>query len=158
MGQLLPDDARPTNPFMDPEKARELQKKSRQTYDAKRREEQLKRRAQAMMALGEPTSAAVEAGDSQAFSTKSNEELADMIIRRNAKILLLGGEAFAPISAKEATEIAHAWSAIAKNETVRKGKSKDEGVEDDTPAQEAAKALAKMARQLKAVQDRSKAG
>jgi hypothetical protein len=82
--------------------------------------------------------------------------MADMIVRRMAKVVLLGGEAFMPTTAREATDMAHAWEMIAKNESVRKGKIKDEKVEDDSPAKKAAQELEKLGRRLKAVADGKK--
>lgn len=139
--------------FGDPERARELQKRSRDSSRAKRAEAQAQRRHQASLVLGAATEAAAAAADSDVLASKSIEEMADMVIRRNARIVLFGGEPFMPVSVKEATEVAQAWSSIAKNETIRKGKTKDDGAEDDAPAKETAAYLAKMARKLKAVQD-----
>lgn len=141
--------------FSDPERARELQERSRASYRANRREKQQQRQHQASMVLGPATEAAMAAAESDVLASKSIEEMADMVIRRNARIVLFGGEPFMPVSVKEATEVAQAWSSIAKNETIRKGKTKDDAVEDDSPAKEAAAYLAKMARKLKAVQDKA---
>jgi len=157
--QLVPDGQHeagdPDKPFvsvfMDPEKARELQVKKNDTYKAKRAESQRQKIEAAKTALAPAVDGAVGALSSRALDDKSNEELADLQVNRMAKIVLLGGPAFIPTTLKEATESAHTWSQVAKNESLRKGKIKAEGPEDDTAVQKAAKDLARLHRRLSAV-------
>ena len=160
--QLVPDGqhepGEPSKPFvplvLDPEKAREMQVAKTETYRAKRREAQAQRKEAAAAALGPAIEGAEGALASHALDGMTNEELADLQVKRMAKIVLLGGPAFVPTTLKEATESAHTWSQVAKNESLRKGKVKGEDPEDDSPVQRAAKDLQRLQRQLVAVKNR----
>lgn len=157
--QLVPDGqhepGEPSKPFvplvLDPEKAREMQAAKSDTYRAKRREAQAQRKEAAAAALGPAIEGAEGALSSHALDDKTNEELADLQVKRMAKIVLLGGPAFVPTTLKEATESAHTWSQVAKNESLRKGKVKGEEVEDDSAVQKAAKDLQRLQRRLQSV-------
>lgn len=89
--------------------------------------------------------------DSRQLDDKTTEELADMQVRRLAKLVLLGGALFAPTDLREASQTAVMWSNIAKVESVRKGKIKDDTVEDDSPVQKAARDLQRLSRKMHAV-------
>lgn len=137
--------------FSDPEKARELQVKSRDTYKAKRAEMAARRQEVTKSVLGSVVETAEAAMDSRQLDDKTTEELADMQVRRLAKLVLLGGALFAPTDLREASQTAVMWSNIAKVESVRKGKIKDDTVEDDSPVQKAARDLQRLSRKMHAV-------
>jgi hypothetical protein len=137
--------------FSDPEKARELQVRSRETYKAKRAENAARRQEVTKSVLGSVVETAEAAMDSRQLDDKTTEELADMQVRRLAKLVLLGGALFAPTDLREASQTAVMWSNIAKVESVRKGKIKDDTVEDDSPVQKAARDLQRLSRKMHAV-------
>lgn len=137
--------------FSDPEKARELQVESRKTYKAKRAEMAARRQEVTKSVLGSVVETAEAAMDSRQLDDKTTEELADMQVRRLAKLVLLGGALFAPTDLREASQTAVMWSNIAKVESVRKGKIKDDTVEDDSPVQKAARDLQRLSRKMHAV-------
>lgn len=135
----------------DPDRQAEMQEKRQETYRHKRSEAQKQKRNAAAAVLGDASAAALDAVESDQLKNKTNEELADMQVRRMARVVLLGGQAFMPLSLKEATDSAHTWAQVAKAEAIRKGKLKEDAPEDDTPAKQAAKQLATLQRRLQSV-------
>jgi hypothetical protein len=89
-----------------------------------------------------------EVGQSADLDGKTNEQLADILVRQAAYMILFGDEAFTPKDLKEASAQASTWAAIAKSETLRKGRAKDDVVEDD-PTRDVAKALVALRDTLK---------
>lgn len=88
------------------------------------------------------------ADESRTWEDKSTQELSEKIVRKHAKIVLLGGPMFYPTTLKEATEAGAAWSKIATAEAVRAGRMADpEG--ELTAEQEAAIKLAEQIKQLR---------
>lgn len=151
--QLVPGDGlRPISSSLDPVKAREMQVAKVETYRAKRAEGQKQRHQQAQAVLGSAVDAAQSIADSRQLEDYTIEQLADMEIRRMAKVVLLGGPAFAPVSLKEATDVAHTWSQVAKNESIRKGKTKEDTPEQDSPVEAAARQLRVLGQQLRKAQ------
>lgn len=64
--------------------------------------------------------AAALVADSTRLNGKSPEEIAELMLRRMANVVLLGGEAFLPKNLNEATNSAKAWASIASLERARK--------------------------------------
>ena len=120
-----------------------------------RTERQRAARLKAKMVFGDSGEMAEEAAASKALSHMSIEDLAEKAVRRMANIVLLGGEAFAPASLREASEAATAWANIAFKEA-QKRKAMNTPDEDElTPAEAAAKAMRQLKTQLS---KQSKAG
>lgn len=121
--------------------AREMAERKAKIERERRIESQKQARIAASSALGNAAEAAGIASESKALDKKSNEELADMAVKRMAKIVLLGGEAFNPTTLREASEAANAWANIAYKEAQKRKGTADTADEGDSPAEEAAKAL-----------------
>jgi hypothetical protein len=121
--------------------ARELALKKAALDSEKRAETQKQRRIAAMSAMGNVAEQADIAAANKSLDLKSNEELADMAVRRMAKIVLLGGEAFAPVTLREASEAANSWANIAYKEAQKRKGTADTASDDESPAEQAAKAL-----------------
>lgn len=125
---------------LDSERARKMQATKTLTFNKKReqaKEIQVEKRQAAAQQVTDAVNAALE---STIARDKTNEELADIIVQRNAKIVLLGGELFQPTSLKEATEVAKAWSVIAKQEADRRRQRLPDEVEP-TPVEDVAAKL-----------------
>lgn len=152
---LVPDDAAEgLSVVVDPEGVDGMKRVRVDTYRSKRADSQRAVAARSKATTGDFAEIAMEAAGSSQLADSTNEELADMIINRMAKIQLLGGKPYMPVTVKECSDIAHTWSVIAKNESIRKGKVKPDVVEKNTPTQEVAKAMSQMARRLRVVQGR----
>ena len=117
----------------------------------KRAEAQLQRAKRAQAVIGDVVDNAQLAADSKAYDKKSAEDMADMIVKRMAKIVLLGGEGFVPVSLKEVTDAATAWSQIAHRETARRKALALPEDEASSDAREVAKSLQQMRTKLKSV-------
>ena len=78
--------------------------------------------------------------DSKKLDSKSIEEIAELAIRRAANVYLLGGDAFLPVTIKEATDAAKAWASVASMEASRKAGKGSALAEDDPVAQVALRA------------------
>lgn len=63
-----------------------------------------------------------DADASRTWESASTQELSEKIVRRFAKVVLLGGPMFMPTNLKEVTEAAGSWSKIATAEAVRAGR------------------------------------
>lgn len=136
-------------PFIHSGNAAEKALKKAEIERQRRIESQKQRRLQATTVLGDAAAAAEVAALSQALDKKSNEELADLVVRRMAKIALLGGEAFAPTTLREASEAANSWANIAYKEAQKRRATPDTSDEDESPAEQAAKALRQIKSNLK---------
>lgn len=135
--------------------AAEMAKRKADIERAARTERQKAARLKAQMAMGDSAEQAEIAAASQVLKDKSIEDLADMAVRKMAKVTLLGGEAFAPASLREACDAASAWANIAYKEAAKRRALNVADDDDDTPAEAAAKAM----RQLKkSLRDKQKAG
>jgi hypothetical protein len=88
--------------------------------------------------------AAALVADSTALEGKTPEEIAVLMIRRMANVVLLGGDAFLPKNLNEATNSAKAWASIASLERARK-QGQGSVVEDtDEVSRMAARALGQL--------------
>lgn len=113
----------------------------------KRADAQRQRRARAMSVLGNAAEEATIAMNMETWDSKTTEELAEQAVRRMAKVVLFGGDAFAPTTLREASEAANQWANIAYKEAVKKRGIQPES-EEDTPAAAAAKAVRQLHRRL----------
>jgi NTP pyrophosphatase (non-canonical NTP hydrolase) len=105
---------------LDGDLAREMQEKKTLTFRAKRVKAQDAEMVRRKTAAAEVIEAVNNAVDSELTADKTNEELADIIVQRMAKITLMGGDLFLPTSLKEVTETAQRWSAVAKQQADRR--------------------------------------
>ena len=121
--------------------AREKALKKAEIERTQKLEAQKRRRIIATTALGDQAEAAEIAAHNTSLDKKSVEELAELAVRRMAKVVLLGGEAFAPTTLREASEAANAWANIAYKEAQKRKATPDTADSDATPAEEAAKAM-----------------
>jgi hypothetical protein len=129
-----------SGPFADPEQQRAAQEKSVLSHRANRAKAQQVERERREGVVEEIVAAAEGAIESDRLAGKTNEELADLVVYRYAKIVLLGGPAFMPSSLKEATDAAKSWSRIAVDEAARRrGASKVEP--GGNPVEDAAEKL-----------------
>jgi hypothetical protein len=154
--QLVPDDPNEVpsiGSLLDPVKAQAMQARKVETYKAKRARTQREKHAAAKAALAPAIDQATAAMESKRFDDKTNEEIADLGLRRLLKVIVLGGEAFTPTTLAEVNDTLKTLSAVAKAESLRKGKIKDDVPEDDTPMAEAVKALSRVKRRLELVAD-----
>lgn len=85
--------------------------------------------------------AAALVADSTRLDGKSPEEIAELMLRRMANVVLLGGEAFLPKNLNEATNSAKAWASIASLERARKQGQGSVPQEDDEITRVARRAL-----------------
>lgn len=126
--------------LLDGDRAREMQATKTLTHNQKREKAkaiQVSKRREAAQQVTDAVNAAL---DSTIARDKTNEELADIIVQRNAKIVLLGGELFQPTTLREATDVAKAWSVIAKQEADRRRQRLPDEVEP-TPVEDVAAKL-----------------
>ena len=128
--------------------ARKMAERKAQIEREKRADLQRQRKARAMSVLGSAAEEATIAADSQVLKDKTNEELADAAVRRMAMIVLLGGEAFAPTSLREASEAANQWANIAYKEAVKR-KAVSPEADELTPAAAAAASIKQMKKRLR---------
>lgn len=71
--------------------------------------------------------------DSKKLDKKTIEEIAELMIRRNANAIVYGGDAMLPLSSKEASDQAKIWASVASMEAARKnGKGSGHSEEDPT--------------------------
>lgn len=119
------------SPFLTPEMRAEYQEKRRGTYDAERARASELAAARRQKAADAVEQAVGDAIESDMFSGKTNEELADLIVYRAAKIVLNGGPLFNPTNLKEVTELAKVWENVAASEAARRrGKLPNEPTSD----------------------------
>lgn len=146
VADLLPEVPARGAHFSDPVKMAEMQEKRALTYEERRETQRSTAADRRQRAAEEVTAAVDDAIESDMFAGKTNEELADLITYRMAKITLIGGELFAPTSLKEVTETATAWAKVATAEANRRrGKLPNEA--ELSPVED----LAEKLRKLKAV-------
>ena len=97
--------------------------------------------------------AAALVANSTTLDDKTPEDIAVLMVRRMANVVLLGGDAFLPKTLKEATDSAKGWASIASLERARKqgqGAIPDEGDELSRMAQRALGQLRPFQKQAKA--------
>ena len=147
----VPDPAEPKGFTIHAGNAVEMALRKAEKDREKRAELQLQRAKRAKAVIGDVVDNASLAADSTALNKKSAEDMADMIVKRMAKIVLLGGEGFIPVSLKEVTDSATAWSQIAHRETARRRAMALPEDEASSDAREVAKSLQQMRTKLKSV-------
>lgn len=128
---------------LDGARARKMQETKTLTFRDKRTKAQDAEMVRRKAAAAEVVSAVNAALESDLTAGKSNEELADIIVQRNAKITLMGGDLFLPTSLREVTETAKAWSAIAKQEADRRRQRLPDEAEP-TPVEDLSAKLTKL--------------
>lgn len=139
----VPDHASGPARSLSPEKAAEMARIKALTYREERAKQQAIERSKRVEAAETVNEAVSQAVTSKALDGQSIEDLADKIVYRNARIALLGGELFAPTSLKELTEVAKAWSGIAKSEADRRRQKLPDEAEP-TPVQDVAAHLTRL--------------
>ena len=133
---------------LDGERARRMQEIKVRTTRQKRVEKQDAEMIRRKTAVAEVAAAVNGALESDMTAGKSNEELADILVQRMAKITLLGGDLFMPTSLRELTETAKAWSSIAKQEADRRRQRLPDEAEA-TPVEDLSAKLTKLQDRMK---------
>jgi len=144
---------RPVSPI-NPANAAEMARRKAAKEMAAREEKKARNRARAAALADSSASTAEDAANNRSLEKMTTEEMADKGTRKMLKIVLLGGEAFAPTSLREATEAASACANIAfKEAQKRKGTVKEDEAEDvDGIAATSVKVLGQLRRQIAAKQ------
>lgn len=130
---LIPVPSPRSGVILDPETAREMQRRKTETHNEQRVRQQAVATERRREAADEVIAAVEGAIESDMTAGKSNKELADIIVQRAAKITLLAGPLFLPTSLKETTEQAKAWAAISKQYADAKVQRAADDEDTDTP-------------------------
>jgi hypothetical protein len=144
---------RPVSPI-NASNAAEMAHRKAEKERARRTESQRQARVRATQ-LGDAARIADDASFNTLLDKKSNEELAELAIRKYAKIVLMGGEAFAPTTLREATEAAVGWANIAYKEAQKKRGLPAADEKELTPAEEAARSLRQFKSKMRADEKRT---
>ena len=121
--------------------AREMAERKNEIEKEKRARAQSAARERAKL-VTETLEQADLAAASKALDDKPIEDMADLAVRKMAKVVLLGGQAFLPTSLKEATDAAAGWAQIAYKEAARrKALEKADDELEESPVAAAAAAL-----------------
>lgn len=130
--------------------AAEMARKKAQKESDKRAEAQIRRKIKARAVLGDdPVDDAAVAVENRSLLAKSVEDLADLQTKRMLAVMIGGGEAFLPSTARECAELANMCSQISSREAAkRRALSVPEDDESDVQ-KEAVRAVRQLKSRLK---------